>query len=172
MLHTLVLAGLGVRAVALSAIQRSRVGTISRLVRDRTDLLGELMDTEGREWRELAEHLHDGALQYVLAARQDLQDAREYGDDEAFARLEQALGETSRLLRSTVAELHPAVLEQAGLTSALRDLAANAQGISVAVETDGWDAELRTPADGLLYAAARELLTNVVKHAHALPVPG
>ncbi len=169
-LRTLVLAGLGCGCVALSWIQRSRVQTISRLVRDRTSLLGELVNTEDRERRALAENLHDGALQYVLAARHDLEDARDLADPGAFARLDQALRESSRLLRSTLGELHPAVLEQAGLARALRELAQNAQagsGITVSLATDDWGPELRTPADRLLYATARELLANVVKHADA-----
>ena len=49
-----------------------------------------------------------------------------HGAPEAFDRLEQALLESSRLLRSTVAELHPAVLERAGLPAAVRDLVASA----------------------------------------------
>ncbi len=169
-LRTLVLAGLAGGCVALSWIQRSRVATISRLVRDRTSLLGELITTEDRERRALAEHLHDGALQYVLAARHDLEDARDLADPAAFDRLDQALGESSRLLRSTVRDLHPAVLEQAGLARALRELAEGAgasAGITVALDLDGWNPELRTPADRLLYATARELLANVVEHADA-----
>jgi two-component system NarL family sensor kinase len=169
-LRTLVLAGLAGGCVVLSWIQRSRVATISRLVRDRTSLLSELLGTEDRERRTLAEHLHDGALQYVLAARHDLEDARDLADPAAFDRLDQALGESSRLLRSTVGELHPAVLEQAGLARALRELAertGTSGGLTVALDLDGWDPELRTPADRLLYGTARELLANVVKHADA-----
>ena len=121
LLRTLVMAGVAGGCVALSFIQRSRVSTIGRLVRARTDLLAELTALERRERRALSEQLHDGALQYVLAARQDLDDARDTGAPEAFDRLEQALVESSRLLRTTVAELHPAVLERAGLPAALRD---------------------------------------------------
>jgi two-component system NarL family sensor kinase len=65
------------------------------------------------------------------------------------------------------------VLEQAGLARALRELAENAGsagGFSVALELDRWSAALRTSADPLLYAAARELLANVVKHARAQSV--
>ncbi len=128
------------------------------------------MSTEDRERRALAEQLHDGALQYLLGARHDLEDARERAEPEAFARLQLALTESSRLLRSTVAELHPAVLEHAGLARALRQLADSAAPggrPAMAVELDGWSEELRTPVDGLLFAAARELLSNVVKHADA-----
>jgi two-component system NarL family sensor kinase len=170
MLRTLVLIGLGGGCVALSWLQRSRVRTIGQLVHARTSLLNELIGTEEREQRSLAEHLHDGALQYLLAARHDLEDARDLGDARAFGRLDQALDESSRLLRSTVAELHPAVLEHAGLAAALRELTgrtAAAGRIDIAVELDGWDAGLRTHADRLLYATARELLANVIKHARA-----
>ena len=78
--------------------------------------------------------------------------------------------ESSRLLRSTAAELHPAVLEHAGLARALRQLADSAAPAgrpAIAVQLDGWRDEFRTSVDGLLYATARELLSNVVKHADA-----
>ena len=170
LLRTLVLCGLGGSCVALSSIQRSRVATIIELIRERSGLLGELIGTEDRERLSLAEHLHDGALQYVLAARYDLEDARELGDPAAFERLDRALTESSRLLRSTVTELHPAVLEQAGLAHALRELATSTGetgGIEMTLELDGWSVDQQTSADRLLYSTARELLANVVKHARA-----
>ena len=173
LLRTLVMAGVGAACVALSWIQRSRVTTIGRLVRARTDLLAELTDLERRERRALSEQLHDGALQYVLAARGDLDEARDTGAPEAFDRLEQALRESSRLLRSTVAELHPAVLERAGLPAAVRDLVASAAargGFAASLDLDGWPVDRRTPVDGLLYRTARELLGNVVKLAGATHV--
>ena len=170
LLRSLVVVGVALGCVGLSRIQRSRVRTIGRLVQARSALLAELAGLEERERQALSEHLHDGALQYVLAARFDLDDARETGDPAAFDRLEQALAESSRLLRSTVAELHPAVLARAGLPSALRDLAAAAAargGLTVDVDVDGWPPGERTTADALLYRTASELLNNVVKHAQA-----
>lgn len=168
LLRTLVLAGLGAGCIALSRIQQSRVATIGRLVGDRTSLLTEVMTVEDRERRQLAEDLHDGALQYVLAARQDIEDV--HSDPQALARLDEALTESSRLLRSKLSELHPAVLERLGLSQALRDLARTTEargGFTVTLELDGWEEGVRTPADGLLYSTARELLTNIVKHARA-----
>ena len=170
LLRTLVIVGVALGCVGLSRIQRSRVRTIGRLAQARSGLLAELTGLEERERRALSEHLHDGALQYVLAARFDLDDARETGDPAAFDRLEQALAESTRLLRSTVAELHPAVLARAGLPSALRDLATAAAargGLAVTVDAEGWPAGERTEADPLLYRTAAELLNNVVKHAQA-----
>ena len=75
-LRTAVLLGVSLGCVALSWIQRARVLTIGHLLDDRTALVGQLMSTEERERRALAEQLHDGALQYLLGARHDLEDAR------------------------------------------------------------------------------------------------
>ncbi|MET0788237.1 MAG: ATP-binding protein [Cellulomonas sp.] len=165
LLRTLALVGVGLGAVLLSRVQRSRVQDIGELALDRSALLAETRVVEERERRALADTLHDGALQYVLAARQDLADVRD--DPEAVDRVEHALRETARLLRSTMTELHPAVLEHSGLPSALRELARSRSGLAVAVEVTGWPDDLRTPGDELLFATARELLTNVVKHARA-----
>jgi two-component system NarL family sensor kinase len=169
-LRVLVLAGVGVAAIGLSRIQRSRVSAISGLVSDRTELLTELMSVTDSERRTLAESLHDGALQYILAARMDLEDAREDADPHAFDRLDQALTESSQLLRSTVSELHPAVLAQSGLADALGRLAraaADRGGLDLTLDTAGWPADARTGSDLLLFGTARELLANVVRHAQA-----
>ena len=88
-------------------------------------------------------------------------------------RIDLALAETSRLLRSTMTQLHPAVVDTAGLLPALRDLVetVNARGqLSAELRTRNWDDSLRTPIDELLLTTARELITNVVKHAQARTV--
>ena len=171
-LRILVIAGVGAAAIGLTRIQRARVLAIEGLVADRTHLLTELMTVTDSERRTLAENLHDGALQYILAARMDLEDARELADPTAFDRLDQALTQSSRLLRSTVSELHPAVLEQSGLAAAVSQLASTAAeraGLELTLDTDGWPATARTPVDPLLFGTARELLANVVRHAAATP---
>ncbi len=170
---TAVLAMLSLGCVLLSWVQRSRVLTIAGLILDRGRLSNELAEVETTARRTLAEELHDGALQYVLAARQDLEDARLDNEPESYDRIELALRESTTLLRSKVSELHPSVLASAGLPAALRDLAdtASARGhLTVAVHAEGWDEAHRGPAEEMLYAAARELLTNVVKHADARAV--
>src|SRR5829696_4187441 len=89
-LRTLVLVGIGVGCVGLSRIQRSRVGAIGGLLRDRDGLLDDLVHLEERERRELSERLHDGALQYVLGARHDVEDVRDGSDPAALTRIERA----------------------------------------------------------------------------------
>ena len=169
-LRVLVLAGVGIAAIGLSRIQRSRVLAISALANDRTQLLTELMSVTDSERRTLAENLHDGALQYILAARMDLEDARELADPQAFERLDQALTQSSQLLRSKVSELHPTVLAQSGLAVALGQLASGAAeraGLELSLDTQGWPRDARTGSDLLLFGTARELLANVVRHAQA-----
>jgi len=175
-LRILVVAGLALGCVMLSWLHRSRVVTIGGLATDRARLVAETMTIEERERRELAEHLHDGALQYLLAARQDLDEAR--GPDfanrtQTFDRVEHALAEASRLLRSTMTDLHPAVLRQAGLPSALTETArtiGDRAGLEVTVDTAAWSSKPDPRIDALLFTAARELLTNVAKHARATRV--
>ena len=180
LLRTLVLAAVGLGAVLLSRLQRSRVATITGLLADRTALLQQLVTIEQREQQNLAESLHDGALQYVLGARHELEDltSADPGDpadrDDAVARIDYALTEAARLLRSTMSQLHPAVIEQTGLLPALRDLVAatEARGriATVALTSHDWDDNDRTNADELLLTTARELLNNVIKHAGATTV--
>ena len=73
-LRTGILAGICVGSILLCRLARYRVFTIGRLVLDRSQLITELTTLEDRERETLSEDLHDGALQYVLAARQDLEE--------------------------------------------------------------------------------------------------
>ena len=168
-MRTVLLASVGIAAIGLSRIQRSRVRAIGQLVGDRTRLLDDLVHVEQRERQVLSERLHDGALQYLLAARHDLEDVRDGDHPGALARIDHALAESSRMLRSTVSELHPAVLDRVGLAQAVRDLAAGSRrhDLTIDVDLDGWPDGVHTPVDDLLFSAARELLSNVVRHAGA-----
>jgi two-component system NarL family sensor kinase len=168
-LRTFVMAGLAAACIGLSRVQLLRVHSIAGLARDRTGLLADLTDAESRTRAQLAEDLHDGALQYVLAARQDLEDVRTVADPAVYERLEYALAQTSKLLRSTVTDLHPAVLQAAGLARALQELAAHEAErghLSIDVDTADWPAG-PSDLDELLFTTSRELLVNVIKHAGA-----
>ena len=160
----------GIGCTLLSALQRRRVISISGLAADRARLVDELVEVEQRERSDLAEHLHDGVLQYVLAARQDLEDVG--SDPVAAERVDHALGEAVTMLRSTLTQLHPAVVREAGLVAALQDLTgdiARRGRLEVDLSADGWG-DARTSGDELLLRTAQELLVNMVKHAGATSV--
>jgi signal transduction histidine kinase len=56
----------------LRAMSDQRAAEVERLPSDRARLLGEVLDVADHERRRLAETLHDGPLQRLLAVRQDL----------------------------------------------------------------------------------------------------
>jgi two-component system, NarL family, sensor kinase len=172
LLNTTELAAVAAASVGVSLIQRARVEVIEELADQRTQLLQDMLGLEQRERQSISERLHDGALQYVLVARQDMEYVRD-GSGDAVDRVDAALVECSGLLRDVVRELHPEVLARSGLKGAIEALAAGIGargGLAVEVDARTWPQDLRTDADHVLYGAAREALTNVVKHARAQTV--
>ncbi|CDO89527.1 histidine kinase [Mycobacterium triplex] len=169
LLSSFVLAALAGGSVALSFLQRSRLEMIADLARQRSQLLEELLAVERHERQAISERLHDGALQYILVARQDMEDVRA-GSADAADRVASALAECSGLLRDVVRELHPDVLVRMGLKSAVSALAeslGSRAGLTVDFDAASWPDGLRTEADDVLYNAVREASTNVIKHARA-----
>jgi two-component system NarL family sensor kinase len=169
LLSSTVLAGLAGGSVALSVIERFKVQTIAELARQRTQLLRNLLGVEKHERQAISERLHDGALQYVLVARKDLEDVRD-GSTVAVDRVQLALVECSQLLRDVVRELHPDVLARLGLKAALTaltDSLTSRTELTIELDARRWPDGLRTDADYVLYSAARETMTNVIKHAQA-----
>ncbi|MEV0965882.1 ATP-binding protein [Streptomyces sp. NPDC049910] len=158
---------LGAVCTALTWVQQDRVRTVGALLERSHDLLGQAIGAEERERGKLAEALHDDALQDVLAARQDLDEARGSGRGEALERADRALEEAARRMRSIVGELHPAVLRRLGLAEVVRGLAESAAqrgGFGVTVVCSPVPPFAN---ESVVFAAARELLANVVKHAAA-----
>jgi two-component system, NarL family, sensor kinase len=162
----LYIAWVGVAAIFLSALLAQRQGRIAALAAERGSFVAQALAAEDRARQRLANELHDTAIQNLLAARQDLAEARG-GEPEGIERAERALRLTLDQLRSTVRDLHPHVLEQLGLESALQTVAAQ-QG-----RRGGYRVELQIESnavgvnDQLVFSLARELLGNVTRHANA-----
>jgi two-component system NarL family sensor kinase len=164
------LAWVGAACVLLSMLLAERTALVARLADSRSRLLADALEAEQRERKALAEALHDDAIQNLLSARHDLEEAGEEHSHPALGRADDALVVTVGQLREAVFELHPYVLEQAGLEPALRTLAGQAAGrAGVEMELD-LSYRDRHPREQLLFSAARELLTNVVQHAEATHV--
>jgi PAS domain S-box-containing protein len=154
-----------------TAIERSRhEAEIAGLASLRGRLVAENIDAEERARQHISEELHDGALQDLLAARQDLVEAE--GPDPAtraemlrYAR--EGIERAVKRLREAVHALHPVVLQHGGLEAAVQaaaDQAARQGGFRPAVTVQPEAAGLR---DELVMSLARELLTNAAKHAQA-----
>jgi two-component system NarL family sensor kinase len=158
---------LAAATTALCLVLTRRAARVTALLDVRRRLVAESMQADERTNRELAEHLHDGPLQTLLAARLELDEARERNPDPALDMVYAALNETAAGLRSTVTALHPQVLAQLGLTPGVTELVRQYEGRGdFAVDAELED--VGTPASqALLYRAARELLANINKHADA-----
>src|SRR4029077_20981257 len=101
---------LAVAVTALCYVLTRRSARVKALQEMRRQLVSEAMQSDERHNREVAEHLHDGPLETPLAARLELDEARERNPDPALDMVYSALQETAIGLRSTVTELHPQVL--------------------------------------------------------------
>jgi signal transduction histidine kinase len=132
-------------------------------------LAADALETEQTVRRRISESLHDDAIQALLAAAQDLKEAGQ-GEAGSLARAASAVDQTIARLRDAVFELHPVALEHGGLEAALKAIAQH-QG-----HRGRFQARIRVAPDAagihdlLIVAIARELLTNVAKHADASEV--
>jgi two-component system NarL family sensor kinase len=159
----------GSAAVMLSILLSRRRERIVDLAEARRRLVVQAIEAEERARKRLSDDLHDNVIQSVLAARQDLADAKD-GDVEGLERAEQALRLALDHLRSTVRELHPYVVDHLGLATALQTIAeqhATRGGYQITLEIDPTAVGIH---DQLVVSLARELLANAAKHAHATRV--
>ena len=88
---------------------------VAGLADERSRLLADALDAEQRERQALAEALHDEALQNLLSARHELAEAARSSTTPRWSAPTARVAATVGQLRDAVFELHPYVLEQAGL---------------------------------------------------------
>jgi two-component system, NarL family, sensor kinase len=167
-LHAAFIALVGVACIALSEVLRRRTRRVIDLLGTRERLLADALNAGDRERQALAESIHDNAIQDLLAARQELELARVgNGADNELARVSEQLLTGVRSLREAVQEIHPYVLSEVGLSAALRTLAENAAhrgNLTLELDIDG---PPHPAQERLIYRLARELISNVVRHASA-----
>jgi len=134
----------------------------------------ELTQAEERERRRLAQNLHDNLQQLLAAAKISvniLQEQISGGPQRSLmGQIDTLLGESIATSRSLTTELSSPILYDAGLGAALCTLGRQTQErhhLPVVVEVDAEAEPEAEPVRVLLFQAVRELLFNVVKHAHA-----
>ena len=138
-------------------------------------LLSEMITIEQREHSHLAESLHDGALQYVLGARKELEDVTgPVTDADATAAGARSTTPSPRPGGSCGRRCRSCIRRSSGGRAARRAAGRGGHHRGArpvrAPHADGWPDDLRTTVDELLLTTARELLGNVVKHARAATV--
>ena len=128
-------------------------------------LFSQAMAADERGRREIAQRLHDEALQTLLAAHQELLEAAP-GRAQVTRAHEVLAGAIDRL-REAVVALHPVTLERGGLGQALSAVCGEVErqgGFRCELEVDE---EAAGDHAALLLAVARELLANAAKHSAA-----
>jgi two-component system NarL family sensor kinase len=161
------LAWVGVACVLLSLILARRTALVEHLAETRSRLLSDALEAEQRERKALADSLHDHALQNILSVRHMLEEIGEHVSDREIALADETLAETVAQLRDAVFDLHPYVLDEAGLESALRSFAGRAAAQARLRLILDLRYPRRHPQEQLVFSAARELISNVVEHAQA-----
>jgi two-component system, NarL family, sensor kinase len=161
---------LAVATTALCLVLSRRSARVKALLEVRRQLVSEAMQADERRNREVAENLHDGPLQNLLAARMELDEIQERISDPALGTVRAALQDTVKQLRAGVTELHPQVLAQLGLTEGIRELLRQFDSRTRCELDAELDEVGKLQSQALLYRAARELLVNIGKHAQAQTV--
>ncbi len=133
-------------------------------------LSAELVATEERERRRLAEELHDRVSQALAVARMRLRLATQELDaeDESLATIDDLLSQAIQQTRAITAELSPPILYELGLGPALSGLVdglSATYGLTAHTDIQVDDSRLSDEERMALYRIARELIANVVKHA-------
>jgi two-component system NarL family sensor kinase len=160
----LVISGVFVFAYVANRLRadRQQRAEIESLATSRGRLVAELLTVEDRERRAVADAIHDELIQTLLAIRQDLREPAGPGPH-AGAHLDIAVARARQIIRAT----HPTVLDRVGLVGAIRAIAEEAAGRAGLAVTVNVDPRASEVDDRLVFGAVRELLNNVVKHAHA-----
>jgi signal transduction histidine kinase len=146
--------------ITLKQVSDARAAEVARLASDRERLLSEVLDAEERERARLAESLHDGPMQRLVALRQDAADP----DSQAVAMIS-GLSEAITETRAIISSLHPATVRELGFEASLRAAIApfpTARSVSLEVRSA---VDEQTLAATLPLRIAQELVVNAVKHA-------
>ena len=150
--------------VALVVSQRRRI-TLERVHAQR------ILAAQEQERSRVARELHDDALQRVAVIRHELDEVGRHVGPEAVHHLHGLAGEVQDLaavLRTAAHQLHPSVVEKAGLVRALGDLAGEfgrTAGLEVTAVLPAGDVVVDPDVGVALYRIAQEALRNVARHA-------
>lgn len=130
-----------------------------------------ILAAQEEERSRVARELHDDALQRVAVIRHEMDEAARLANPEAAHRIGGVAGELEDLgvvLRTAAHQLHPSVVEKAGLLRALSDLAAEFErtsGLAVRLTSSAGDLAVPPGVGVAVYRIAQESLRNVVRHA-------
>ena len=156
------------------AVSSNNITDRKKVEQDLRDLTTRLLNLQDKERRHLAQELHDTTAQKISALLLNLSFVRQSlvkadssvaaAIDDAIAAAEQSLGE----IRTLSYILHPPLLDQSGLRSAVRwfvDGFSRRSGINVEVAFAGKEKRLVPEIEGAMFRVLQESLSNVHRHS-------
>lgn len=137
-------------------------------------LVSELVFTEERERRKMAEYLHDNIGQTLAYCKIKLFSMKRKNktnlQDTTLVEVHQIIDEVITNTRSLTYDLSSPVLYELGLFSAVESLAEQTgkrHDLKVSVINNNSNLKFNIAESIIIYQSVRELLSNTVKHAHA-----
>jgi PAS domain S-box-containing protein len=160
-------------ADALETQVQFRTQELERRNSELRDLSGLLLESQDAERRHIARELHDSAGQTLTAL--DLQLARisaEATKDSALAKevkgAEELVQHLARELRTTSYLLHPPLLDEAGISSALSWCVQGLEersGLEIDLQVPGDFGRLPSEMELVIFRLVQECLTNIHRHS-------
>ena len=156
------------------AALQERTLELERRTTQLRQMASDLTLAEQRAREELAQTLHDGLQQMLVGAAMNVEshimrEAQRGTPADQLVQARNHLDEAIAAARSLSVELVPPVLQTSGLPTALgwlADWSRSRYGLEVKVSADPRANSDRKDVRTLLFGSVRELLFNVVKHAH------
>jgi PAS domain S-box-containing protein len=139
-------------------------------------LTGRLIDSGEEEKRQCSRMLHDELGQALTALRLELETLERSLEPKSpclrksLEAIRSQIRFVSEGTRSLSKSLHPAMLDELGLSSTINwyiDNFVRREGLEVRFDEAGFDEDLPVPVSLALYRVAQEALTNVVRHSEA-----
>ncbi len=162
----------------LAAEKASLAGQLAAREKQVRRLAGHMMQVEERERKRISSELHDEAGQSLVCLRLQME-ILERSVPEQFGELKSGLAEARALaersiveIRRLIGDLSPAVLEQLGLPSAMRQLASRLrrlQGIKTHLQVPPMR-DLPKDLARVVYRLTQECINNIARHSSASSV--
>jgi signal transduction histidine kinase len=159
---------------AAVAISNAHLFDEAQRARHRLESLSRgLLEVQEAERRDLARELHDQTGQLLTALTMNLESLRRAAPPALESSIGDSLAIVQRLLREVrdlSFRLRPAMLDDMGLTEALRwyvDREARRAGIRATVTVESTVGRLPTPCETAIFRVVQEGMTNVARHARA-----
>jgi signal transduction histidine kinase/ligand-binding sensor domain-containing protein len=165
----------GVVVAVVWAAHRLRLHMVQKHEREISALNESLMKAQEQERIRIAGELHDGVMQQMLAVTMMLGTAKRRMTADANAtttidKVQEKLIQMGTDIRQLSHDLHPPILQEAGLPEAIRNYCEQfsaSSGVAVACDANESVRDLSRGAALALFRIVQEALGNAAKHANA-----